>query len=134
MSKGLNILGQGKVGQGAVVARRGRERGVQVVGGTGSLSISVGVAWLASVRWVGCQWWEGGQGSGEPFVPVIRQIGCSQAAREIVGYSVVFGRRVWQGGSVQDMVLVEGIRCPEGGVCWCVVVYQSLHQGEVEQW
>jgi len=98
--------------------------------------------WLRKGAWYGGlpasggsgAWWKGCQGSGEPFVPVIRQIGCSQAAREIVGYSVVLGKRVWQGGSVQDMVLVEGIRCPEGGVCWCVVVYQSLHQGEVEQW
>jgi len=98
MSEGLNILGQWKVGWGMVVARRGGGRGVQVASGAGSLCRRVEkryVAWLcASVRWVGCRWWEGCQGSVEPFVPDISQIECGQAAREIVGCRVVFRSRL----------------------------------------
>jgi len=112
--------------------------GVQVASGTSSLSETVEkrcMAWrFASIRWVGCRWWKGCQGSGEPFIPVIRQIECGQASKEIVSCRVVFGRRVWRERSAEDMMLVEGIRCPESSMCWCIVVYQLLHQGEVEWW
>jgi len=37
-------------------------------------------------------------------------------------------------GPVQGVMPVEGIRCPEDGMGWCVVVYQPLHQREVDQW
>jgi len=67
-------------------------------------------------------------------VPDIRRIECGRAAMEIVGYRVAFRRQVGRGRVAQDRMLVEGIRCPEGGMCWCVVVYQPLHQGEVERW
>ncbi len=110
MSKGLNILGQGKVGRGVVVARRGGGRGVQVASGASSLSRRVVgrcVAWLfARVRWVGCRWWEGCQKSDEPFMLVIRQIECGRAARESVGCRVVLRRQVQHGRSTQDMMLV----------------------------
>jgi len=41
MGEGLNILGQGKVGRGMVMARRSGGRGVQVASGAGSLSMRV---------------------------------------------------------------------------------------------
>jgi len=41
VSKGLNILGQGKVGRGMVVMRWDGGRGVQVASGTDSLSMRV---------------------------------------------------------------------------------------------
>jgi len=82
VSEGLNILGQWK-GRGMVVAHRGGGRGVQVAGGTGSRSVGVmerGVTCrFASVRWVGCRWWEGHHRSNEPNIPVIRLIECGQA-------------------------------------------------------
>jgi len=33
---------------------------------------------------------------------------------------------------VQGRMPAECIRCPEGGMGWCVVVDQPLHQGEVD--
>jgi len=83
MGEGLSMLGQREGGRGMVVARQGGGRGVQVASGTGSLSMGVVggcVAGLfASVRRVGCRWWEGCQGSNEPYTPVIWQIECGQA-------------------------------------------------------
>jgi len=62
MSKGLNICGQGKVGQVMVVMHQGGGMGVQVASGARSLSrrmMGGCVAWLlAGVR---CRWCEGSQ-------------------------------------------------------------------------
>ncbi len=41
MGQGLDILGQGEIGRGMVVAHQGSGRGVQVASGTGSLSMGV---------------------------------------------------------------------------------------------
>ena len=111
--------------------------GGQVASGTGSLSEMVKkrcVAWQVASVGVWCRWWKGCQGYGESFVPVIRQIECDRASGKIVGYRVVFGRRVRRERSAEDMRLVDGSRCPEGSMCGCGVVDHPLHQGEIERW
>jgi len=37
-------------------------------------------------------------------------------------------------GPVWGRMPVDGIQCPEGTMYCCVVVYQLLHQGEVDWW
>jgi len=111
ISEDLSILGQGDVGQGAGVMHQGSGRGVQVASGTSSLSMRVVercMAWLfASIRWVGCRWWEGCQQLDEPFVPVIWHIGCGRAARKSVCCRVVFRSRVRHcSAAAQGMMLI----------------------------
>jgi len=65
-------------------------------------------------------------------MPVIKQIGQGWVRMRAGGRVMVIIRN-WIGGHslVADMMPVEGIQSPEDGVCWCIVVYRPLYQGEV---
>ncbi len=139
MGKGLNILGQGKVGRGMVVTQWGGGRGVQDASGTSILSRRVVercMAWLhARVRWVGCRWLEDCQKLDKPFVPVVYRIECGWVVvRGNIDCRVVFQRRVRRSRLAPDMMLFKGIRCPKGGVVRGGAMNQPLQYGEADHW
>jgi len=109
MCEGLNIFGQGNVGQVMVVMHQGGGKWVQVASGASSLSRRVVGRCVACPfargRWVGCRWWEGCQKLDEPFMPVLWLIECGRAARENVCCRVVFRGRVRR-SAAQDMMLI----------------------------
>jgi len=138
MSKGLKNFGQESVGQVMVVTHWGSGRGAQVASGASVLSRRVMggcMAWLfARVKWIGCQWWEGCPGVDDLTMPFIGQIECGRVARGSISCSAMFRRWVQCCGLMQDMMLVWGIQCPDGSICWGGFIDQLLHHGEADHW
>jgi len=61
--------------------------------------------------------------------------GCQVENKSISSRSgAVAGEPMGGHGLVLGILQVENIWCPEGGMGWCCVVDQPLHQGEVDHW
>jgi len=94
---------------------------------------------VAGIRRVRCRQWEGCRGGSKSVVPVIGWgkhavlEGCRVAGEGTMGGKIgMVAGDAYRRGPVQGMMPVECSRCPEGGVGWCVVECQSLHQGEAD--
>jgi len=120
-SIGRGIFGQGGVRQVMLVTRQGGGKNRSPVQGVTGLV--AGVGWVRCRRWVPVGGWIGDA--------VLED--CRMEEEGISSRSgVVAGEPMGGRGPVPGMLLVEGSRCPEGGVGWSGVVDQPLHHGEVD--
>jgi len=120
-SNGRGIFGQGGVRQVMVVARQGGRESCSPVQGVTGLVAGVRVRCR---RWVPVGGW-----IGDAVLEDCRVEGEGISGRGVVVAGEPMGGR----GPVPGMLLVEGSRCPDGGVGWSGVGDQPLHHGEADR-